>query len=289
MRLPYKTLIALVLCALVLIIHAYFNQPYASLTTQQYIEPIHDQVSVKSTLYYVFDGALFPYTANLQVKDGKYASAVIDQMKSEPVNTHYKTLFNFEVEVESIEIVNRTAYINFSEQMLSSDLMASSDLDLYIWSLVNSLTELKNVSNVQLMVSDQPITYQVSGRDLSVPLTRDMTLVYASEKRPSDAAEEFIKTIVSTRFDLSYALLSEESRSYYTYTEFVSYADDLKQELDAYAYKNHYTKRSSDGWEVLLKFSMPYNKDGFELDLYKKFFVIFEEETYKLCLCNHKD
>lgn len=284
MKFPYKTILVIVSFLILITIQIQTNNPFTRLTSDAYISPTHGSVRVESRIYFVFDKALHPESRMIEVVDGNYEESVINALKAGSMNTHFKSIFDYEINIENLEIVNNTCYLNFSEGFLSSNLWTSPDFDLYVSSLVNSLTELKRVLRVQLMVDGQPINHPLSEQDLTLPLSRNETLIYAKERAPADAAIDFIDYMLAGRFDLSYALLSSESKENYDYTAFIKYAQSMIGTLDTYMYTNHFTKSKEEFWEVHLKFTKEYIGDGFTQDLYQNVFVVKEDDSFRISL-----
>lgn len=284
MKFPYKTILVIVSFLTLIILQVHLNNPYDTLTEDLFISPTHGSVRVESNLYFVFDKALYPESRIIEVVDGNYEESIINALKNGAANKHFSSIFDYNIELENLEVVNNTCYLNFSEAFISSELWSSPNFDLYVSSLVNSLTEFKRVLRVQLMVDGQPMVHPSANHDLALPLSRNETLIYSKERSPADASKDFIDYLLAGRFDLSYALLSNESKNNYDYTAFIKYAQNMISTLETYSYSNHFTKSKETYWEVHLKFTKVYNSDGFTQDLHQSIVVISEDDAYRISL-----
>lgn len=282
MKIPIKIFVFLAFTMLLVIIVFSINKPYTLLSDETFISPTQGSIRITSRLYFVYDKALRYETKQIEVIDGKYEEAIIGALKSGSVNENYKTLFDQDVDVISVENVNNTCYINFSSSITETEIWKDESIQLYIWSMVNSLTELKRVLRVQIMLEGNPISNPVLGQSLSKPLTRDESLIYSKERTAADAAIDFIDYMNSGRYDLSYSLLSDNTKTSTDYSDFIKYANEFMEETKGFSRKNHFTKSMEDDWYIFVKFIKDYEGDGFQIQLYDKWHVVNDDGSYRV-------
>ncbi len=258
------------------------NKPYSVLSDDTFISPTQGSIKITSRLYYVYDKALRYETTQIEVVDGKYEQAIIEALKAGSDNVSFKSLFDQDVEVISVENVNNTCYINFSSSITETEIWKDESIQLYIWSMVNSLTELKRVLRVQIMLEGNPITNPILGQSLSKPLTRDESLIYTKDRTAADAAIDFVDYMNSGRYDLSYSLLSENTKVNMDYSGFIKYANEFMEETKGFSRTTYFTKSVADEWFIFVKFVKDYEGDGFQIQLYDKWRVIMEEGSYRV-------
>ncbi|MDW7659961.1 MAG: GerMN domain-containing protein [Bacillota bacterium] len=282
MKIPIKIFIFLAIVMILIVSIFNLNKPYLVLSDDTFISPTQGSIKITSRLYYVYDKALRYETIQIKVVDGKYEQAIIEALKAGSDNDSFKSLFDQDVEVISVENVNNTCYINFSSSITETEIWKDESIQLYIWSMVNSLTELKRVLRVQIMLEGNPITNPILGQSLSKPLTRDETLIYTKDRTASDAAIDFIDYMNSGRYDLSYSLLSENTKVNMDYSGFIKYANEFMEETKGFSRTTYFTKSMADEWFVFVKFVKDYEGDGFQIQLYDKWRVIMEEGSYRV-------
>ena len=82
------------------------------------------------------------------------------------------------VELISVMTTDNTCYVNFSAGFLEQNQMVSDDIMIY--SIVNSLTDLAYISNVQFLVEGESDIMLHKTFDLSKPLYRNYELITES-------------------------------------------------------------------------------------------------------------
>jgi hypothetical protein len=286
MKIPIKIFIFLAVVTVLIVFSFDLNKPYSVLTDEKFISPTQGSIRITSKLYYVYDKALRYETKQIEVIDGNYEHAIIEALKEGSDNDSHKSIFDQNVDVISVENVNNTCYINFSSSISETEIWKDESIKLYIWSIVNSLTELKRVLRVQIMLEGNPISNPVLGHSLSLPLTRDESLIYSKERTAADAVIDFIDYMNSGRYDLSYSLLSNDTKSSTDYSDFIKYANEFMEETKGFSRTTHFTKIQDGYWFVFVRFVKDYEGDGFQIQLYDKWHIVLEDGLYRVEL-NH--
>ena len=80
----------------------------------------------------------------------------------------------------SVSVKNNICYVNFSGDFLTGDLAVSPYVTIY--SLVNSLTALSNISKVQIMVEGDSSKKFCETIPLDVPFERNLDYVISGGK-----------------------------------------------------------------------------------------------------------
>lgn len=253
---------------------------FQTLSEETFISPYQEAIYLNTQIYFVYGNSLRMENRKIEVNNNNYESAVIDAIIEGPKNQTYKTLLTSSEDVLTVEFANNTCYLNLSKDLINSETWQDDRLDLYLWSIVNSLTEIKRVFQVQFLVDGERINQSVLGYNLNAPLSRIESLNYAKERTPSDAIVEFIDNITSTRYDLAYELLSENTKLVYDFDDFVKYANSLRDETFGYTRDMYFTKTYSDSWVVYVKFLKNVENKAFQEHFFENWTILNDNGTY---------
>jgi len=259
---------------------------YPKLLDDAYISPDQDSIFLSTKLYFVYEETLRSENRKIEVKNQNFEQAVIDSMKIGAKNVLYQSIFDYNVNVLSVDFANNICYVNFSEEFYQSAIWNSDQLDLYLWAIVNSLTEIDDVFEVQFLVDGERINESVLGFNLSEPLPRLESLNFIKERTPSDVSIEFIDSIISSRYDLAYNLLAETSQQVYDFDEFTKYAQTLNIEIAGFSRDLYFTKTYSDRSVIYVKFVKNVESNEYQVHFYKNWSVIKENLEFKIDLLN---
>jgi len=279
-----KAFILMLLVLLLVILGLNVTMVFPTLETDAYISPNKDAIFMNTNIYFVYKDALRTENRRIKVIDSDYERAVIDAIIKGPKNIAYGSLFDSGVGVLSVDYANNTCYVNLPQEVLLSSEWQSERLDLYLWSVVNSLTEIKRVFKVQFLVDGERLSERVIGYSLDEPLSRLERLNYVKERTPADAVVEFIDNITATRYDLAYELLSENSKFVYDFNDFVKYANSLGDETFGFTRDMYFTKTYSDYWIIYIEFLKNVENKEFQSHFYKNWHVNLESGNYKIDL-----
>lgn len=147
--------------------------------------PVSDSAKLQTievVLYFGDDQAnyLLPEKRTVKVKNSNpqiIGEAIVKELIKGPQNKNLKATMPAPARLLSFLITAKTAYVNFSEEIRSNHPGGSTGETMTIMSLVNSLTELKDIENVQLMIDGKKIETLVGHWDTSQPISRDADII----------------------------------------------------------------------------------------------------------------
>lgn len=282
MKLPAKLMIGLFLVSIVAMIILSSTSPYKTIEQEHYIAPSDGRIKTNTRLYYVYDDALYSEVHRIVISDGEYESAVIDELKKGASNRDFKTLFDEGIDVSYVDTINNICYVNLSGEQVDSLLNRESKANLFLWSVVNSLTEIKGVLKVQFIYNDLPLNYISMGMNFSSPVPKLDSFNFKSASSISEIATDFIENLSKGRFDIAYNLLTSTTQKNISYVAFVQYSKKLLEQIEGYKYTNHFVKIYPNYRLVCLK----YEKYRSDVDTFVRQYIYFmikrEDEQYKI-------
>ncbi|MBF4694891.1 GerMN domain-containing protein [Fusibacter ferrireducens] len=284
MNFPVRSIIILILIVASLIFGLNVNSTYPDIMDSKYISPDKETIAFTTRIYFVYDHALRGEDRKVAIHENDFEKAVLKAIQDGPKNVKYKSIFDYDVHVLSVDYANNTCYLNLSNNVMHSDLWESDELDLYIWSIVNSLTEIKRVFNVQLLIDGERVDRKVLGYSFLNPLPKMESLNYVKERTASDSVIDFVDYINSSRLDLAYDLLTDNTKKIYDYMDFTKYSNTLNNEINGYTRDMYFTKTYNDRWVIYVKFLKNLNSSDVQVHFYKKWTVILIDGEYKIDL-----
>jgi len=284
MKFPVTIVLLLIIIATIGTFAINMDVNYNNLEDSQYISPEHGSIKIHTELYFVYDDALRPETRSVTISDSNFEKAILDALSSGSNNQYFKSIFNLGIQIRSIDLVHETCYINLMDTPELDAFFLDEHFDLYIWSVVNSLTEKNQVKNVQFLIEGKQYRRSMHGYNFNAPIPKLKSLVYTKKIKSSDVVLEFIEYISTRRFDLAYSLLTKNSMNNYDYSAFVKYANAFNETHRGFSRDTYYSRVFVGYDEVFIKFTKQYEIDGFTLNTYDKWTVILEDDVYRISL-----
>lgn len=103
--------------------------------------------------------------------------AIVKELIVGPDKSGLQPTFPPEARLLSLTIDNKTALVDFSQDMIDKHWGGSTGETLTIMSLVNSLTELSEIEQVQIMIEGEKIDSLLGHWDTSQPIGRDSNII----------------------------------------------------------------------------------------------------------------
>ncbi len=284
MKFPVTIVLLLIVIATIGTFAVNMDVNYNTLEENQYISPEHGSIKIHTDLYFVYDDALRRETRSVTISDSNFELAILDALAAGSSNSSFTTIFSLGIQIISIDLVHETCYINLTDTPELDALILDQRFDLYIWSVVNSLTENNQVKNVQFLVEGKQYRRSLHGYNFNAPLPKLQALVYTKKVKSSDVVLEFIEYISTRRFDLAYSLLTKNSMNNYDYSAFIKYANTFNDTHRDYSRDTYYSRVFAGYDEVFVKFTKQYETEGFMLNTYDKWTVIDEDDVFRINL-----
>ncbi|MDR0288419.1 MAG: GerMN domain-containing protein [Clostridiales bacterium] len=109
-------------------------------------------------------------------------AAIVQEMINGPSNKSVlKSTMPDGTKVNGVKIVDKTAIIDLNSQFSEALPADKKQLDLLIYSIVDSVTELKNLDSVKLTIDGKEISMTAAGTKLNLAFARNLGLVTAIE------------------------------------------------------------------------------------------------------------
>ncbi|MEA1975842.1 MAG: GerMN domain-containing protein [Bacillota bacterium] len=279
MKLVYKFLFLMMI--LIILLSLFFSNliHFDQLSEEKFINPSLDIIKLNSNLYFVGENGLESEVRTMIIKNSSIEETIIKNLVTGAKNKNYKTIFNNNFKLNDIEILDNICYVNLDINKNGYALFNDENFYLYVWSLVNTLTENDNILKVQLLFNGEKFNKKLLSYNLRNPLPRLEWIIYEENESPANIVSRFINYISIERYDLAYSLLNENSKDEIQYNEFKLISHDFAIEVTNYNEILVFTQEYKEYYNVIYKYEN-YKKDI----IYKNWTVISEDNFFKIVL-----
>ncbi len=120
---------------------------------------------------------LIPEERSIEIKQSQTTEyQIVEQIIQGPLGSRLVPTVPADIKIKDIKTEEGICYVNLSADFTARHNVSTSDV-ISIYSLVNSLTQLDNVSKVQFLAEGEKINEIRSGIDLSKTIERDESLI----------------------------------------------------------------------------------------------------------------
>jgi len=147
------------------------------------VKPENQIVKKQVTLYFSDSQAEYVVAEkrNVEVKEpvttGKLAEAIVRALITGPQTKGLYATLPPETRLLSVKIKDSTAYVDFSQELISKHWGGSAGETMTIYSVVSSLTELKEIKNVKFLVEGKTQDSLLGHWDTSSPIARNNDVI----------------------------------------------------------------------------------------------------------------
>lgn len=138
---------------------------------------------VKVILYFSDQDAMYlvPESRTVEVKDKNntemLAKAIVEQLIKGPQNPDLVKTVPPEARVLSVKIADNIAQVNFSEEISTKHWGGSTGESMTVSSIVDSLTELQSIKQVQILIAGKKAETLAGHLDITQPLDRNEDMI----------------------------------------------------------------------------------------------------------------
>jgi hypothetical protein len=218
------------------------------------IDPKPTDMKMRINLYFPFENKLRIEERLVTVSQERLEVAIAEELRKGPKNLAFTHLFKGDVQILDVKISNNICYVNLSESFLDQNYITGEKSELYVWSIVNTFSEIDNVYRVQILIEGRRRDVNIGETNLYQILTRNSDFIYTDRRYPSDSVIEFIDAVIDQRYDKAYAYLSKESQTKYPYEGFKRAIEKHFDALQGYRRAIYFTQGFSQSWIVYVKY-----------------------------------
>lgn len=227
---------------------------FTVLNAEDIITPNPVSIKLNSKLYFVSGDKLRSEDRVIEFTNEQFEVGIAEELVKGPKNKIYETPFIQQVEILSVELIDNIVYVNLSEEFTKTDYWAGERRELFIWSIVNTFTEIEDAYSVQILIEGQKPNVDLGGFTMMEPLPRVDDFIFVKKQHPSDVVIKFLDSIYLKRFDIAYDYIDSKSRALLRYKEFVELMEEYYDRFYGYQRGIHFTQDFKDSKVVHVKY-----------------------------------
>jgi len=228
------------------------------------IAPNPVSIKLNSKLHFVFGDKLRSEDRVIEFTNEQFELGIAEELLKGPKNRVYESPFTQQSEILSVELIDNIVYVNFSDEFSSAEFWSGERRELFIWSIVNTFTELEDRYSVQILVEGKKLNVDLGGFTMMEPLPRVEDFIYIKKQHPSDVVINFLDSIYLKRFDIAYDHIDVKSKALLRYKDFVELMDEYYDRFYGYQRGIYFTQDFKDSKVVHVKYIR--NNDLFQDD-----------------------
>ena len=245
-----------------------------------------EEVKVLTKLYFV-DGDVLKYENRyISFHESNFLKNIGDELEKGPKTKMYESIFSGDVRIISIDKIDEVCYLNLSEDIFTTHYWEIDKKELYIWSLVNTFTEVEGVTSLQLMVGGKKVNDSIGDYNLMKQLKRRDEFVYIKKVYPSDIVIKFVDNIINNRLDVAYDFLDSISKEAVDFEQFKVKMKEYQNDISGYKRQIYFTQEFTEDRIVYIRYEYKGNSalDKMPATKYEHWRVIEEDESWKVSL-----
>ncbi len=160
----------IIITALVFIILLFYTAIYEEAPERTRITEIQLFFSDQEAMY------LIPETRKIETEDNIYIET-LEKLINGPENPNLSRTIPDGTEVLGVYSENSTVYVDFNQALKINHWGGSTGERITIYSIVNTLTQFREIDEVQIMINSEKIETLVGHLNLRKPLAKDETII----------------------------------------------------------------------------------------------------------------
>jgi len=218
------------------------------------IAPNPVSIKLNAKLYFVFGDKLRSEDRTIEFTNEEYERGIAEELVKGPKNRVYESPFTQQDQILSVELIDNIVYANLSNAFTESEFWNGERRELFIWSIVNTFTELEDAYSVQILVEGKKLNVDLGGFTMMEPLPRIDDFIYVKKQHPSDVVITFLDSIYLKRFDIAYDYIDSKSHALLKYKDFVELMDEYYDRFYGYQRGIYFTQDFKDSKVVHVKY-----------------------------------
>jgi len=224
------------------------------LSAEDVIAPNPVSIRLNSKLYFVSGDKLRSEDRVIEFSTDQFEVGIAEEIVKGPKNRVYETPFTQHVTIDSVELIDNIVYVNLSKEFTETEYWAGERRELFIWSIVNTFTELEDAYSVQILIEGTKLNVDLGGFTMMEPLPRVEDFIFVKTQHPSDVVITFLDNVYLKRFDIAYEYIDSKSRALLRYKDFVELMEEYYDRFYGYQRGIHFTQDFKDSKVVHVKY-----------------------------------
>lgn len=209
------------------------------------ISPLPEKTVELVTLYFPDKGHQYLVRENRIIEHTvePKEKLILEELLKGPLNGDKDFAMAPTVKLYSVAIINGTAYVNLSEEFKSDLQFGKNNETLAVYSIVNSLTEIRTIKNVQILVEGQELDVLQKYMPLKHHYKQNLNIVNNPIKTPIETVKYYFSLIENEEYRKAFDFLYNPSSVNIDYSMYYHY----QKEKDIKVHSVHSYEMTEEG------------------------------------------
>lgn len=218
---------------------------------------------------------------------------IVEELIKGPRNRMLNSYIPSTTKMISIHTIDGICYVNFSKDILEYS-WQNNNVDMMIWSIVNSITEVEHIQAVQILVEGNKNDAFGKISILEKPIYRNEQLLHKDPNTPIMIFTKFLEYVKNNKYEEAYKMIDKNSKEQVDFTQFKSIVKNYIQEIENYYIYMYQTQKYRNGVILVINFrkKTEYSLDWMtnmeneklKKDILEKWKLIREGEKWRIVL-----
>lgn len=186
---------------------------------------------------------------------------ILKELISGPRDLDLVPTIPYQTRLFSVSTVAGVSYVNFSKEFVTNFIGGERAEVNTIYSVVNSLTELRHVNRVQILVEGERLEIFQNSLSLREPYTRNERILKAPFPSPIEVLRAYLNHIEKEEYRYAYDLIYRPGAFNLDYSIYFRYMRENKNNTVNYTIMSYRIIRNDEGATILLDYIEDF-KDG---------------------------
>lgn len=211
------------------------------------------------------------------------ANVVIQELLKGTDKNKLRNIIPREVKLLSAEVIDDTAYVNFSKEILKD--YSEKEEAFVIYSIVNSLTSISSIKKVQILIDGKMRNVLTKYYLIREPLSFSSLIVNKDYASPIDIVKQYYDYITQENLNGLLSIMKIEGNDNINYNTKVAYLKSNIEYIDQYNLIGYTMSGYSNNIEVLTGVSIS-TKEKVEEKKVVNFKIVNEKGNFKITETN---
>lgn len=226
---------------------------------------------------------LLPEIRLVSRSNEELANVVIQELLKGTDKNKLRNIIPREVKLLSVEVIDDTAYVNFSKEILKD--YSEKEEAFVIYSIVNSLTSISYIKKVQILIDGKMRNVLTKYYLIREPLSFSSLIVNKDYASPIDIVKQYYDYITQKNLNGLLSIMKIEGNDNINYNTKVAYLKSNIDYIDQYNLIGYTMSGYSNNIEVLTGVSIS-TKEKVEEKKVVNFKIVNEKGNFKITETN---
>ncbi|RKD32475.1 GerMN domain-containing protein [Thermohalobacter berrensis] len=256
-------------------------QPNIQQDSEKYppISPFPKKGKTEITLYFPDENLEFLVPEKRKMEKLEI-SKIVQELLNGTKRKDLKNIIPKDTQLLSTDIIGEVAYVNFSKELAKATIEKNESLIIY--SIVNSVTQLEDVSKVQILIEGELKEVLYKHYSIDEPKSPSELIVNREYVSPMDTIIRYYENLKKKDYHRILKLIDIENREDINYLTVRSYYEKYYEDIANYEIKSYVINEYGENINVKIRIDIYYNNGMKKKEVTENLNLIFKDGNYKI-------